>query len=735
MRILFLLSTKDQNHTSLIKNNAPGWLTGGKVMVNESISYISEIDSLCQKHNCQAVITTDYKILKVLFPDKKFKDPDTDGQGLSVWDFQGNCFRTKKGTQILILAPLRYIYTMKEAKFLFRHFIEKIGPKQNELFFSLPPCNPIYCLSKDKAEEAVEWAAKEPFIAVDIETGSKQKITHISFSSLQKTYTFIIQDLLDLKYIREILANNSLKIAQNGKYDFLHLIHWGCDIRNWYFDTYGMMQCWYAELPRSLDFIGSFFLNDLLYWKDEDQKDKALYNAKDTHVTAWSFWAWMKHSPQWAKDNYIMKFPAVFPALACEFQGIKVDPERWTIETLAHRKRIEESLESLNRCLGKKTFNPGSPPQVQSLLDILEPKLKLKKSDKASLSKASLSHPLNAHLIKKITDYRESKKLHSTYLDATLWHDRITYSINPFGTETGRSACTASSFNEPNGSKYNHYGIQVQNIPPEYKVCLTADPGFLLVEMDKEQAESRTTAYLSQSLNMIDAVENSPDFHSYNASSFFGIPFEELWDTEKNKTKNKPIRDLSKRVNHGANYYMMENMLILTMGEDNLWKAKALLKLNPKWGLLQIASHLLASFDKTYPRLRDKVDGWYGELIYEWAKNQRRIKTPDGWTRVFFGDPRESKKALNELVAHSPQHLNAALVEEGFIRVWEKLDNPKTFRMCGTIHDSLLFQVHKDHLYLIDKAKEIWDATSSITVHGRHMFIPSAVEGPKTHWK
>ena len=166
-----------------------------------------------------------------------------------------------------------------------------------------------------------------------------------------------------------------------------------------------------------------------------------------------------------------------------------------------------------------------------------------------------------------------------------------------------------------------------------------------------------------------------------------------------------------------------------------MWKAKALMQLNSSWTLKQVARYLLDSFDSTYPRLRDKVNGWYGELISEWANNGGLIKTPDGWTRKFFGDPTKNKSALNELVAHSPQHLNVALVDEGYFRIWYELDDPATFRVCGQIHDSVLFQVHKDHTHLITKAKELYDGTSRITIHGRKMFIPSDVDGPKEYWK
>lgn len=741
MRILYLLHSNDSSYRIFIKPNSPGFVTSGKVLINEQINYLSELDSLCDAHECSAIITTDYKILKILFPAKRFKDADTDGAGLTVNDFAGNTTYTPKGRKILIQLPLRHLVSVPSAPFLFNHFMHKLSPLHSHKFVKLPALKPIYVETVAQAEDAVSELSKASLIAFDIETSSNQRITHISFASISNTYSFAIKDLMDLTFIRKILMNDALKIAQNGKYDCLHLIHWGCPIKNYYFDTYGMMQCYLAELPRTLDFIGSFFLDDILYWKDESHSDMALYNAKDSHVTLLSFLSWMRTAPAWAMKNYADKFPITFPHLAAEFEGIAVNLDKLTEVTMKQRAIVDESLNSLNKSLGTKTFNPGSPTQVKSLLQLLSPKAKITGSDAIALRESSTKHPLNALICGKITAYREAKKLHTTYLDAPLWHNRVTYSLNTFGTETGRTACRASSFGEPikakksGGFTWRSYGIQVQNMSPAYKVCLEADPDFLLVEMDKSQSESRCTAYLAEEPNLIEAVEESPDFHSFNASAFFGIPFEEIFDAKTGKKLNVPLRDIAKKVGHSANYNASPQMLIQIVGEEILWKAKALLKLSPRWGLLEIAEFLMDSFDKAYPGLRDKQDGWYGRLITEWVENKGLITTPDGWTRKFFGNPLKSKPAMNALASHKPQHLSAAIVDKGYFRIWLELDNPKTFRVKASIHDSILFQVHKDHLHLVEEAKRIFDETSKIDVCGKEMFIPSDITKPKKSWK
>ena len=63
---------------------------------------------------------------------------------------------------------------------------------------------------------------------------------------------------------------------------------------------------------------------------------------------------------------------------------------------------------------------------------------------------------------------------------------------------------------------------------------------------------------------MIAATEGIDDYHSLNASRFFAIPYEQIYDNTKRKQLNKPLRDLSKRVNHGSNYQMGANVMLLT---------------------------------------------------------------------------------------------------------------------------------------------------------------------------
>ena len=188
-------------------------------------------------------------------------------------------------------------------------------------------------------------------------------------------------------------------------------------------------------------------------------------------------------------------------------------------------------------------------------------------------------------------------------------------------------------------------------------------------EVDNSQSESRCTAYISEDLQLIDSVENSPDFHCQNASLFFGIPFDQLFDVGKMKVLRKDIRTVSKRVNHGANYNMGPDVLVDTMGTAEVLRAGRLLGLPRGWSPRKIAEHLLTCFHKAYPNIAGK---YYKEAIAEVVKTGMLVGAT-GWTRRTFLQPLKSKLALNAVVAHAPQSLSVMLVNKAFFRVWKEL--------------------------------------------------------------
>ena len=450
----------------------------------------------------------------------------------------------------------------------------------------------------------------------------------------------------------------------------------------------------------------------------------------------------------------------------------------------------EGALSSLRRMLGAPGFNPGSPVQVKNLLKLLGCG-DIDSTNEKDLAKAKLRHPLNGRIIDKILTIRGLRKLATTYLrtdadadkngkgGAKEFHGRILYNLNPHGTDTGRLA-----------SREHHFwcGLQIQNVPrgepgePSHtKTTICADDGFYLGEADLEQAESRDTAYISGDTNLIAAVSGTRDFHSHNASTFFGRQYESIYDDSTAKTKDKPLRDLSKRTNHGANYNMGPDVMVDTMGLDKVWMAKKLLRL-PYISAGAVCEHLLTVFHLTYPKLRgpiairndqvrivlklDKCEfklyspgTYYASVAYEVTTTRRlasrayhhtetnRLIFGDGeqaihayiesgdWTRYCFGKPDSSKPDLNALVAHCPQSLNARTLNEAWLRVFYRVainpEHRENFRLHAQIHDSILGSYRIGHAYLMTMVKECMEIPVTVRdISGtyRTFTVPAALK-------
>lgn len=598
-------------------------------------------------------------------------------------------------------------------------------------------------------------------IACDIETfQSPPSIRCISFTALvfdagefhSSSLVIPCDSIFNLSAIRTILSCDAGKIFQNGKYDIAYLQSYNAAPINYLWDTAEFFHSWYSELPKDLASLNSFFVRDSMYWKDladtSDLMQYYMYNALDSWATANVFLAWMHEAPQWARYNYANTFPLQFPCHLSEMTGIARDTKELKIAFDEQQVIIDEQNKSLSVMVDTPHFNVNSPVQMKALLTILGCK-DLEDTGAKSLAKAALRHPLNNRIIKSILAIRKARKLNSTYLTEgkefyghlgqyrnTSTKGRILYSLNPHGTDTGRLA-----------SKEHHFwcGLQIQNIPrgTSVKRTLVADNGFVIGECDLEQAESRDTAFISGDETLIKAVTGTRDFHSVNASAFFGIPYDSIYSDSERKVILKPVRTIAKNVNHGANYLMGWNVLIDTMGEDRVWEAKRLLKLPKLYSLRQTAEYLLAQFHKTYPGLaKTFYPGVIAEILTSHMLSSKAVHDigyqaapKNGLVRFCFGDPSKSKSDLNAYVAHVPQSLNAMTLNRAYMKVFYEIalhpDYSRNFKLLAQIHDSILFEFRKgfsDIAKLVKSAMEI-----PVTIKGydnvtRTFSVPAAIK-------
>lgn len=746
--LLFLGDSFDKPHLPRLKPLLRGRTCFVKT---EPITTLYEVESYASdpKRCITGVLSTSSTLLSKLTGKSK----------VSLDNYAGSYFK-RGAIEYVFVNPLEHLVTVPYGSFLLeRHTSKLVSPeswrKSSQFNWRiLTPQNYDYELTAQYSSDVIATA-------VDIETYRENlAIRCVGYTTIHdtgidyKTRSVVVP--LDsswaLSAIRRFNNSPAPKIFQNGKYDISYLARYDATPYNYLWDTAALFHSYYSELPKDLAFLQSFFVRDASYWKDladtQDLEQYYLYNAKDTWATAEVFLSWMREAPDWAKRNYQLEFPLQFPCHLSEMIGIKRDFERMQEARKQVNIHIAKKSASLNKMLGVENFNVNSPKQTSALMKVMGCS-DLQGADDKALGKAAFRHPLNARLIEPIRGVpktpdvdlmgiRSLRKMKSTYIrtdeDITAtskgggkeYRGRILYALNPHGTDTSRLA-----------SREHHFwcGLQIHNQPqgPIVKQTMVADDGFYFGEVDLEQAETRDTAYASGDAALIAAISGVQDFHSINASAFFGIPYSDIYDDDLKKPKNKTVRNLSKRVNHGANYLMGAKVLVDTMGLIAIYESARILKLPRTWTPEEIAGYLLEQFEKTYPTIRSKT-GYVGWVISQILTTKMLIGAT-GWTRYCFDNPRTSKPALNAYVAHVAQSLNAQVLNKAYMKVFYDIAmNPEhadNFKLICQIHDSILFQYRIGHEYLAQMVKERMEIP--VTIKGadgkiRTFTVPAAIK-------
>ena len=728
---------------------------------------LAEIEMQCAAANVTGVVCTNQLVLeKLLHAQPDFKAPNNK-RGLTLDDYQGSLlFTPRTKLPVVFINPLRNLVTVPHATPAAKRFISKLtNPaswwKQTPFTWEVANLATI-------ASKLEFWRSNAAIIACDIETirdDPQRRIACVGFCAyFPKTGTteclvIPFTDMLWVLWVRKFCQLPQPKIFQNGQYDNLYLLRWGCPVYNWLYDTQHLFHSWFPEYPKRLDFITSYCVRVSRYWKDDGKTgsldDFYRYNAQDCWATLNSWLSMIKEVPEYALNNYVTEFPLVFPCLTCAVEGLHIDMERLAVVKAQKENEVEQLNSSFQRVIAAPNFNVNSPKQVKNLFSVLGVG-DLPDTAAASMLKAQASSPFNGRILDQLTLIRKARKLVSTYFKPEkFWNSRLYYALDPAGTDSSRLASKESGY---------WCGLQIQNIPrgDAVKQFICSDPGWLLSEIDKAQSEARCVGYLAGEEALIKLVEGPNDYHSWNASAFFGIAYNLIYSNDLHKTLDKVIRDLAKRTNHGANYNMGPWMMLNTMGPKNVSIAKIKLKL--RMSLEGVCKFLLDRYEATYPRVKGL---WYGSIVKE-IELTGKLVSALGWTRTFFAKPRSSKPALNSAVAHPAQNLSVAIINLEFYNVWrcqiygeyykhevgllwysqreriqkqrmlQVLDLRKLIRIKAQIHDSIFFQYRQESQEVPALIRDHLMDTR-VVVRGadgvsRSMYIPSDISAGKTRW-
>lgn len=752
MTILVNINPEDEPHLPQLAGILRR--AGQEAMSTKKAFELGQLLALAKRTGCTAILLSNEETLRHCVPGDK---PTVD-------NWRGS--RLNYSVPIIVINKLHHINTIPYGKWL----LEKDINKLTELKKRPMPFSYTKMLETSQFKHVIDDLSDSMIIYYDIETRTN-KPTALDYEGAQEVgKTFItcaswtgifengklrtymlplvdytgdhwrsndeyFQALLTLKRINALPVP---KAMHNGMYDATHSIVYNAPPLQYVLDTMALAHAEFAELPKDIAFVASYQLYDYSNWKDEadsaarsrDQEKYWGYNAKDTWWGARILVQQLRNCPEYAFKNYQSKFKLIYPSLYSNFEGCKIDQVKRVQSRASALTKLEQSLASARIQFSDPNFNPGSWQQVETVIYKMfgakKPGIGKSKAgtDEKNLLAVMEQHPILARVVPNILSYRENQKAIGTYYDFLQYQGRLLWALNPFGAETERMACSASSF---------WCGTQVQNVPKYAKEMLVADDGYELFEADNKQSEGRTTAYCAQEEALIAALETAGrDFYKTLGTLFFAIPYEDVTDFFRNA--------VLKRIVHGTNYVMGAGTFIENIG------VKILLETAPKLGIViveiptkgrnneltlrQFAQSLLDAYHRPFPRIKR----WYEELKMEVATTGYLV-SPLGHTRKCFGDINRNHAMFRSLVAHQPQNLSVEILNKGFYRLYRDyvVKDNGNIRLKAQIHDSIFGQVRiglREHYGPII----IECMNNPVVVHGRTLRIPVDLKfGP--NWK
>ncbi len=283
---------------------------------------------------------------------------------------------------------------------------------------------------------------------------------------------------------------------------------------------------------------------------------------------------------------------------------------------------------------------------------------------------------VNKHeIVNKILEYRQLKKLKSTYVDAlpeliNMKTGRIHTSYNQAVTATGRLSST-----NPN----------LQNIPIRTergreirKAFVPRDEHHVLLAADYSQIELRIMAALSQDEHLIDAFRKGLDIHAATAARIFGVSLEEVTSDMRRKAKTANFGII-----YGISAFGLSERLSIPRKE---------------------AAHIINAYFEQYPAVKSYMDSCIHDakaLGYVETLKKRKRYLPDINSKNAVVRGIAERNAINAPIQGS----SADMIKIAMINTFKALQERKLqSKMILQVHDELVFDVLKTE---VEEVKEI----------------------------
>ena len=599
------------------------------------------------------------------------------------------------------LLALMDLYKKLEFKGWIKELEKKMDPA-HQATHQAPTQQTAYSLILDQKtfEHYLQQLAAAKIWAFDTETNSldvmQAELVGLSFAinGRQAVYIPLAHDYagapqqLDRTWVLQQLKPlfedlKQLKIGHNLKYDMGVLANYGIQLQGLGFDT--MLESYLLDSASNQHSLDSAAIKHLdhktirfeeIAGKGAKQKtfnqielqQAGPYAAEDADITLrlhQTLKPQLDALPKLCQVFTMIEMPLVSVLSRIERYGVLVDAQLLQKQSRSLAKRLLSLEEKIYQLVGK-TFNLGSPKQLQTILFTEQGLPILEKTPKgqASTSEAVLQAlAIQFPLAKLILKHRSLSKLKSTYTD------KLPLQINP---KTGRIHTSYHQAAVVTG-RLSSSDPNLQNIPARTKEgrkirqAFIAPAGYQILAADYSQIELSIMAHLSQDKGLLDAFAQGLDIHRATAAEVLNIPLQQV---------NREQRRSAKAVNFGLIYGMSAFGLARQLGISR-----------------EAAKDYIDRYFSRYPGVKE-----YMQRTRQQAHQQAYVSTLLG-RRLHLAHINSSdslqRRASERAASNAPLQGSAAdIIKKAMISIDRALSQHHLkAHMIMQVHDELVFEV------------------------------------------
>ncbi len=489
--------------------------------------------------------------------------------------------------------------------------------------------------------------------------------------------------ILDL-YKSFFESKTILKIAHNLKFDAAILSNYNISVNGPFFDTMIAHYLLEPDQRHAMDVLAKNYLSykpipieSLIGKKGKNQKSMMDippemikdYAAEDADIT---FQLFKIFKDQLQSNDlkalfYEIELPLSLVLMKMEKEGVKLNTDSLKEFSISLNNSISNLKESVISEAGVD-FNLDSPRQLGNVLFEnlnLDEKAKKTKTGQYKTDEQTLQKLSNHQIISHLLEYRQQKKLQSTYVEAipkliSPLTGRIHTTFMQTVTATGRL-----SSNHPN----------LQNIPIRStmgkeirKSFIPRNEDYLLMAADYSQIELRIIASLSGDKNMIEAFHQKKDIHTATAAKVFQVSLDKV---------TQEMRRKAKMVNFGIIYGITPFGLSQRL---NIKRSES--------------SEIINSYFKEYPDIKTYMDQMvafaqkhgYVETIKKRRRYLKDINSRNASVRGFA-----ERNAINAPIQGSA----ADIIKIAMINIQNKIESDNlSSKLILQVHDELVFDLY-----------------------------------------